>query len=169
MKATELLKHQHDEVKAVFKKLEDKEGHAKTLVEKLANSLSAHMVIEQELFYPAILAVDEDLVLESYEEHAVARFALKRLIKTNPSDQTFIARVTTLKELIEHHVEEEENDLFPKAEKALGDRSIELCARMKALFEKTEKAGFEDAIGPGGSAVKSATVANVTAHNGQRA
>jgi hemerythrin-like domain-containing protein len=168
MKATELLKHQHDEVKAVFKKLEDKEGHAKALVEKLANSLSAHMVIEQELFYPAILEADEDLVLESYEEHAVARFALKRLIKTNPADQTFIAKVTTLKELIEHHVEEEEDDLFPKAEKALGDSSIELCARMKALFEKTEKAGFEDAIGPGGAAVKSATVKTATAHNGQR-
>ncbi len=97
MKATELLKHQHDEVKAIFKQLEGKADHAKARVEKLANSLSAHMVIEQELFYPAVFEADEDLVLESYEEHAVARFALKRLLKTEPSDETFAAKVTTLK------------------------------------------------------------------------
>jgi hemerythrin-like domain-containing protein len=160
MKATELLKHQHQEVKAIFKALENKEGNARAHLEKLANSLSAHMVIEQELFYPAVFEADEDLVLESYEEHAVARFALKRLLKTSPSDQTFIARVTTLKELIEHHVEEEEDDLFPKAEKALGDSSAELCQKMKTLFAKTEEIGFAEALGPGGAAVKSSTVAH---------
>ena len=100
MKASELLKHQHDEVKALFKQLEAGKGNAKALLEKLANSLSAHMVIEQELFYPAVLEADKDLVLESYEEHAVARFALKRLLKTDPKNETFQARVTTLKELI---------------------------------------------------------------------
>jgi hypothetical protein len=160
MKATELLKQQHEEVKAIFQKLEDREGNAKALVEKLANSLSAHMVIEQELFYPTVLEADEDLVLESYEEHAVARFALKRLIKVDPTDQTFLAKVTTLKELIEHHVSEEEEELFPQAEKALGDRSTELCDQMMALFGRTEKAGFGKAIGPGGAAVKSSTVAH---------
>lgn len=161
MKATELLKQQHEEVKATFKQLEAGKGNAKALLEKLANSLSAHMVIEQELFYPAVLDADEDLVLESYEEHAVARFALKRLLKTPPSEQTFQARVTTLKELIEHHVEEEEEDLFPKAEKALGERSTDLCREMKALFGKTQEEGFERAIGRGGAAVTSATVAQV--------
>ena len=160
MKASELLKHQHQEVKAIFKQLEDKKGNAKALLEKLANSLSAHMVIEQELFYPAVLEVDEDLVLESYEEHAVARFALKRLLKTDPDNQTFIARVTTLKELIEHHVEEEEDDLFPKAEKALGERSQDLCREMKSLFAKTEEEGYARTIGRGGAAVTSATVAH---------
>jgi iron-sulfur cluster repair protein YtfE (RIC family) len=157
MKASALLKEQHDEVKATFKQLEKGDGRAPFLLEKLANSLAAHMVIEQELFYPAIMNVKEDLVLESYEEHAVARFALKRLMKTEPSDRTFKAKLTTLKELIEHHVEEEESDLFPKAEKALGDTSEELCRQMKSLFEKTAKAGYEQAMGRGGSAVTSAT------------
>ena len=157
MKATELLEQQHDEVKAIFKSLEKGNGHTPALLEKLANSLAAHMVIEQELFYPAMLAVKEDLVLEGYEEHAVARFALKRLMKADPSDRTFKAKVTTLRELIEDHVKEEEEDLFPKAEKALGDGSEALCEEMKTLFAKTLKAGYERVVGRGGPAVTSAS------------
>ncbi len=157
MKATELLKRQHDEVSAIFKGLEKGNGHSKALLDKLGNSLAAHMVIEQELFYPAVLAVKENLVLEGYEEHAVARFALKRLMQTDPSDRTFKAKVKTLKEIIEHHVEEEEEDMFPRAEKALGDRSEALCAEMKTLFEKTVKEGYENAVGRGGAAVTSAS------------
>lgn len=157
MKATALLKRQHDDVKAIFKSLEAGNGHTKALLEKLADSLAAHMVIEQELFYPAVQKVKEDLVLESYEEHAVARFALKRLMRADPSDPTFKAKVTTLKEIIEHHVKEEEEDLFPKAEKALGDTSDGLCAQMKTLFDKTVKAGYARTVGRGGSAVTSAT------------
>ena len=157
MKASVLLKEQHDEVKGIFKQLEKGNGHSKSLLETLADSLAAHMVIEQELFYPALLNVKEALVLEGYEEHAVARFALKRLMKTEPSDRTFQAKLTTLREIIEHHVEEEEEDLFPRAEKALGEASDALCLRMKALFEKTKKAGYASTVGRGGSAVTSST------------
>ncbi len=156
MKATEFLKKQHDEVKAIFSQLEKGNGRSAALVEKLADNLAAHMVIEQELFYPSILNVKPDLVLEGYEEHAVARFALKRLINTEPADQTFKAKVTTLKEIIEHHIEEEEDDMFPKAEKALGDGSEELCAEMKTLFEKTKRNGYAQMVGRGGSAITSA-------------
>ena len=121
------------------------------------------MAIEQELFYPAVLNVKEDLVLEGYEEHAVARFALRRLWETEPSDQTFKAKVTTLKELIEHHAEEEEDDLFKKAEVALGARSAELCAEMLALFDATMKEGYERAVGRGGPAVTSARAPDLDA------
>ncbi len=158
MKATELLKEQHHEVKAIFKQLEHGNGDTAALVRKLANNLAAHMVIEQELFYPAVLKVKEDLVLEGYEEHAVARFALKRLVKSNKADHTFKAKVTTLKELIEHHVKEEEEDLFPKAEKALLQEGSEaLCELMKERFDRTVKEGFENVIGKGGAAVTSAS------------
>lgn len=164
MKATKLLTKQHDEVNSLLETLEKGKGTSATL-KKLADSLAAHMVIEQELFYPAVIAVSEDLVLEAYEEHAVARFALKRLMKAEKSDHDFKAKVTTLKELIEHHVEEEENDLFPKAEKALGESSEALCDEMKALFDKTVKSGFERVVGPGGSAVKSASAPSVDQHS----
>jgi iron-sulfur cluster repair protein YtfE (RIC family) len=157
MKASALLKEQHQETKTLFKQLEKGNGNHKAILEKLSNGLVAHMVIEQELFYPAVLNVKEDLVLESYEEHAVARFALRRLLKTPPSDPSFKAKLTTLEELIKHHVKEEEEDLFPKAEKALGEKSDPLCRLMKALFEETVEAGYERALGRGGAAVTSSS------------
>lgn len=160
MKATELLRQHHDEVRSIFKKLL-RGGHSKELLEKLATSLSAHMVIEQELFYPAVMKVKEELVLEGYEEHAVARFALKRLLKTTADDQTFKAKVKTLMELIEHHIEEEDDELFPASEKALGESSMPLYVKMKELFDTTVKEGYERVIGPGGSAVTSAKASNV--------
>lgn len=156
MKATALLKKQHDEVRAIFKLLEKGNGHSSELLAKLASNLAAHMVIEQELFYPATMRVNESLVLESYEEHEVARFALKRLVKTKPSDRTFKAKVTTLKEIIEDHAKEEEDELFGAAEKALGATSAALCTKMKTLFDKTLRSGYEQAVGPRGSAITSA-------------
>lgn len=163
MKASALLKEQNDEVKRMFKQLEEGNGRSNAVLAKLADSLAAHMVIEQELFYPAVLIVKEDLVLEGYEEHAVARFALKRLMKTSPSARTFKATLTTLKEIIEDHMKEEESELFPRAEKALGDSSEGLCKQMKALFVETTKTGYERAVGRGGPAVTSAT-APITNH-----
>ncbi len=156
MRATALLKKQHDEVRAIFKLLEKGNGHSREQVTKLAISLAGHMVIEQELFYPAVLNVNESLVLESFEEHEVVRFALKRLVKTKPTDRTFKAKVTTLKEIVEDHAKEEEDELFLAAEKALGSRSEALCAKMKTLFDKTTKGGYELAVGPGGAAITSA-------------
>lgn len=163
MKATRLLIEQHEEVRAMFKQLIKPGGRSKAIVEKLADNLVAHMAIEQELFYPAVLKGSEDLVLEGYEEHAVARFALRRLRETPVSDQTFKAKVVTLKEIIEDHADEEEEELFPKAEKALGDRSATLCAEMVALFRATMKQGYVRAVGRGGSAVTSASAPNLHA------
>ena len=162
MKATALLTKQHQEVRAIFKQLEKGNGQSKALLDKLATNLAAHRVIEQELFYPAVLKVNEDLILESYEEHEVARFALKRLMAPGVTDRTFKAKVTTLKEIIEDHMEEEEGDLFPASEKALGDASEDLCTRMKARFEKTAKGGYDRALAKGGAAVTSANAPEVS-------
>lgn len=163
MKATVLLTKQHQEVRTLFKQLEKGNGQSNALRAKLATNLAAHMAIEQELFYPAVLKVKEDLILEAYEEHEVARFALERLLKTPVSDRTFQAKVTTLKEIIEHHVEEEEEELFPASEKALGDSSEELCVKMKARFEETTRRGYARALGKGGSAVTSANAPQAAA------
>ena len=163
MKASELLIEQHEEVRELFKRLLTDGGRSKAIVEKLADSLAAHMVIEQELFYPAMLNVKEDLVLEGYEEHAVARFALRRLWETIVSEHTFKAKVVTLREIIEHHAEEEEEELFPKEEKALGERSEALCAEMVALFRTTMKDGYRYAVGRGGPAVISASAPDLQA------
>jgi iron-sulfur cluster repair protein YtfE (RIC family) len=146
MKATTLLENQHRKVEAIFKKLESGRSEPEPLLEDLANSLAAHMAIEQDIFYPAIKEVDEEMVNESYEEHSLAEVGLKRLLSAT-DDESFKARVTALKELIEHHVKEEEEELFPEVEKALGDEALEQLGKtMKARFEEVYEAGFEAAV-----------------------
>jgi iron-sulfur cluster repair protein YtfE (RIC family) len=158
MQATQLLSKQHRKVEAIFGKLEKEPPNAEELVEALANDLAGHMTIEQEIFYPAIQEVDRDLVLESYEEHALAEVALKRLMAVDPENESWKARVVALKELIEHHVKEEEDELFPQVEKALGEeRSSELGRQMKKRFEEVVAAGFESAV-PRGYAKTSSDV-----------
>ncbi len=150
MKATTLLERQHRKVEAIFKKLESGRAKAEPLVIELATDLLAHMAIEQDIFYPAIKAVDEDLVLESFEEHAVAQVALKRLVEADPDDKAFKAKVIVLKELIQHHVEEEEEELFPKVEKALGEEKLVFLGKqMKAAFDEAVEAGYEGALPKG--------------------
>jgi len=150
MKATSLLESQHRKVEALFKKLSGGRSDSATVLEELANNLAAHMAIEQELFYPRVKEADSDLVNESYEEHSVAELALKRLLKTDPEDESFQARVTTLQELIEHHVEEEEKELFPKVEKAMEAEELsDLGKMMKARFEEVMDVGFEAAVPKG--------------------
>jgi hemerythrin-like domain-containing protein len=144
MKATSLLEKQHRKVEGIFKKLEAGKEDPKPLLQELADDLAAHMAIEQDLFYPAVKSVDEDVIGEAFEEHAVAEIALRRLLATDPSDESFQAKVTTLKELIEHHVEEEEEELFPKVEKALDKEALSILGdEMKAAFEAALAEGHE--------------------------
>jgi hemerythrin-like domain-containing protein len=150
MKATALLEQQHRKVKTLFKKLESGRSEAAPLLTELANDLIAHMAIEHEIFYPAVEAIDRKLVAESFEEHSLAELALKRLLQTDPEDESFAARVTATRELIEHHVKEEEEDLFPKVEKKLGDERLEeLGKQMKARFAEVREVGFEASVPKG--------------------
>lgn len=158
MNATSLLKTQHRKVEALFKKLESGRSDRQAVLAELANSLAAHMAIEHEFFYPAVKEVDEDLINESFEEHSLAEVALKRLLATDEEDEAFDARVTALKELIEHHVKEEEEELFPKAEKALEDATLaNLGKAMKPRFEEVFENGFEATV-PKGMSKTSADV-----------
>lgn len=158
MKATALLETQHRKVEALFKKLENGRSDPRAVLEELANSLAAHMAIEQELFYPKVKEVDSDVVNESYEEHAVAELSLKRLLLTDPEEEAFMARVTTLKELIAHHVQEEEEELFPAVEKKIDeDELAQLGKAMKARFDEVLEAGFAAAV-PKGMAKTSSDV-----------
>lgn len=167
MKATSLLENQHRKVEALFKKLESGRSEPEPLLEELANNLAAHMAIEQDIFYPAIKQVDEDVVNESYEEHALAEVALKRLLAAT-DDESFKARLTALKELIEHHVTEEEEELFPEVEKALDEDMLEQLGKtMKARFDEVYEAGFEAAVPKGAVAKTSADVAKKS--NGKKA
>ena len=158
MKATALLESQHRKVEALFKKLESGRSDKQAVLEELADSLAAHMAIEHELFYPAAKEVDDELVNESFEEHALAEVALKRLIATDPDDEAFDARVTALKELIQHHVEEEEQELFPKIEKAIDEDTLSSMGKtMKQRFDEVVGEGFAATV-PKGMSKTSADV-----------
>lgn len=142
--AIALLKSQHREVDALFKEIEDAGERAVKKKEKIFESirekLTMHAKIEEAIFYPAAKAADEDLILEANEEHDNVKAMLRKLGKTDAGDETFDAKIKVLKELVRHHVKEEETELFPKCEKALGDDLLqELGAKMQARMERLEQ------------------------------
>ncbi len=143
MKATSLLIKQHHEVSRLFRAIESAKGASekRALFLELASNLVAHDAIERELFYPAceeITGLNDDLG-EALVEHGVIEFSLYQANEAlGRPDFDFKCKV--LKEMVEHHVEEEEDEFFPSVEKALGDELLE------ALGEEMEEA-FEDARG----------------------
>jgi hypothetical protein len=141
MNAIELLTKQHDKTKKVLKRIS--EGHATTANEilELADELVAHMVIEEHIFYPHVKSIMKDMVNESFEEHAVARFELARLIQAVGTDKK--TRALVLKELLEHHIEEEQNEMFPKVKAKISEDELEsLGTKMEAAFERAVEKGF---------------------------
>jgi hemerythrin superfamily protein len=148
MNAIELLKSQHREVEALFSKLERATGKSRRATfEALADNLAAHATIEEHQFYPAVKANrTEDILLESLEEHLGIKRVLADLLKTSSDDETFEAKVKVLKEQVEHHVEEEEEELFPKVKKLFGPLELEalgqeMLAEFTVLIEGRPREG----------------------------
>ena len=141
MKATDLLKRQHKEVKALFKKIEgtDNPRMRRQLLNEVARSLEGHTLIEEEIFYPAVRGLEtqkaEEMVLEAYEEHHVVKLVLAELPRVNPEDERFEAKMTVLSELVEHHAREEEKEMFKLAQKLGRSELTELGAQMEERFE----------------------------------
>ncbi len=136
MNAIELLESQHRDVEDTFAEIEasdesDSKMHA---FEKLADSLAIHAAIEEHQFYPAVKAKGlSDLVLESLEEHLGVKRVIADIMKTDPDDETFSAKVKVLKELVLTHVDEEESELFPQVQSMFdGDQLDELGSQMES-------------------------------------
>jgi hemerythrin superfamily protein len=125
--AIELLKTQHDEAKALFKKIENADEAEKgVLFDELADALAVHAAIEEKHFYPATKnARTEELLQEAVEEHLSVKRIIADLLELEPSDAQFDAKISVLREQVEHHVEEEEGDLFPKVKKLLSDDELD--------------------------------------------
>jgi hemerythrin superfamily protein len=140
MKATDLLKKQHKEVKTLFKKLEgaDDVRQRRRMLDEIARNLEGHMVIEEEVFYPAVRGLDtrkaDETVLEAYEEHHVVKLVLAELPAVNPDDERFEAKMTVLSELVEHHADEEEKEMFKLAQKLGNDELESLGEQMEERF-----------------------------------
>ncbi len=167
MDAIALLKKQHRKAETALKKL--CRGYDRDVLEEVADELAAHMVIEETVFYPTVRDAAPDLVLESFEEHAVAQFELKRLLALDPDDERFEARATALLDLVKHHVEEEEDELFPRVEKALGEDALEaLGDDLKLRFEDLKERGHSEVLPRAAATVtgdrQSKRLANESAH-----
>ncbi|MDB4992761.1 MAG: hemerythrin [Myxococcaceae bacterium] len=135
--ALELLKKDHRTVEALFKRF-DKLGDSKKkekqkLVSEIIRELSIHAAIEEQILYPAsrkLVKATEDEVLEALEEHHLVKWTLSELYKMKPTDERFDAKVTVLKEMVEHHVQDEENELFPQLKKLGKDKLRSLGSQL---------------------------------------
>ncbi len=150
MDAIELLERDHVEIKKTLGALDDTSDRAiKTREELFARFLEmmrAHEAIEEEIFYPALKrhAETKSVTLEGYEEHHVVDLVIDELVELPVDDETWIAKFTVMKENVEHHIEEEEGDMFPKAREVIGDQletlGDEMQARRSALLERGSEA-----------------------------
>jgi len=139
--AIALLKADHREVKAMFDQFEkaDDEAEKTALALQICRALTVHAQIEEEIFYPAAYeAIDDDDLLDEAEvEHASAKDLIAQIEASNPSEPLFDAKIKVLGEYVQHHVDEEEKELFPECRssdmdlKGLGEQ---LRARKEQLL-----------------------------------
>ena len=139
MNAFTLLKNDHEKVAGILEKIDaTTERATKTREELFAQvktELDVHARIEETIFYPALQDADEtrDITLEAFEEHRLVKQLLNELASMPKDSEEWTAKFTVLKENIEHHVEEEEGEMFPKARKVLGESDAEtLGERLEA-------------------------------------
>jgi hemerythrin superfamily protein len=139
--ALRLLKDDHDKVKGLFEKFhgsrsDDKKGE---LAQTICQELTVHTQIEDEIFYPAVREAidDEDIMNESVVEHASARELIEQIQKMSPDDELFDAKVVVLGEYVNHHIREEQNQMFPQVRKTdldLNALAEQLRTRKKELM-----------------------------------
>jgi hemerythrin-like domain-containing protein len=150
VEATKLLKKQHDEVKELFKQFEaaEEESEKQELFEQIADDFAAHGEIEEKIFYPAVYVGPlKEKLQEAVEEHLAAKRVAADLLDMEPSDEQFDAKMTVLKELIEHHVEEEEGELFPLVRQNFAREELEaLGDQMEQMFEQLQQGEPREAI-----------------------
>jgi hemerythrin superfamily protein len=149
--AIELLEQQHREVEELFEELEETSGVRKRRqFLEIADKLAVHATIEERDFYPAVRATKtEAILLESLEEHLGIKRVLADLLAVDVDDDTFDAKVKVLKEQVEHHVEEEEDELFPKVRQLLDkEMLIAIAQQMIATQEELIAEGMPRAAVP---------------------
>ncbi|HEX9049740.1 MAG TPA: hemerythrin domain-containing protein [Anaeromyxobacter sp.] len=155
MNAIDLLEQQHREVEELFEEFEAAgDGATKTkerVAREISDALAMHAEIEEKLFYPESKQENtEELLRESVEEHLSMKRILADLLESGPSDDQFEAKMSVLKEQVEHHVEEEEKELFPKVRKDLSKDELEdLGERMQTMGEELEAEGSPSRDIPG--------------------
>lgn len=149
MNAIDLLEKQHRLVESLFKRFEGADDADKPeIFEEIASNLVAHDAIEREIFYPACERAlgDKDTINESLVEHGVVEFCLFRADQ-NRKRAELEQYVVVLKEIVQHHVDEEEDELLPKVKRAIEREALdELGEKMEARFEAALESDFRPAL-----------------------
>ena len=145
MNAITLLKHDHEDVKKMLSELDDTTERAVKTREqtftKLKADLEVHEAIEEEIFYPALKdhPKTKDIALEGYEEHHVVDMVMGEMLDLPVSDETWTAKFTEMKENLEHHIKEEEGEMFKTARGIFSREELQgLAERMLALRRTTQ-------------------------------
>jgi len=149
MNAIDLLKADHEKVKGILSQLSDSTDRALKkrvdLLDKLEMEITIHTQLEEQILYPAFKEAggkeQDEMYYEAKEEHrTVDSLVLPDLKATDPSTPEFAGRVKVVKELLEHHIEEEETEMFPKAKKLLGKAKLdELGEQMEVMKSSLKK------------------------------
>jgi hemerythrin superfamily protein len=141
--ATKLLEQQHQEVKDLFKRFvaAKADSEKQELFDQIADDFAAHGAIEEKIFYPAVYVGDlKEKLQEAVEEHLAAKRVAADLLDMEPSDDQFDAKMKVLQELIEHHVEEEEGELFPLVRQSFARLELDaLGEQMEQMFEQLKQ------------------------------
>lgn len=148
MNAFTLLKADHEKVAGILEKIDETTERAtkgrEELFAQLKNELDVHARIEEEILYPTLEEYEEtrDISLEAYEEHAVVKRLLEELASAPKDDEQWTAKFTVLKENVEHHVEEEEGEMFQKARTVLSEDEIEALGERLQLAKQRQKSAI---------------------------
>jgi hemerythrin superfamily protein len=152
MDAISLLKQDHQKVKGMVKEVEET-GRRSTkqreeLFQTIVDELTVHERIEEEIFYPSVQKHEKakDLVLESYVEHGVVDDLLDQISTIDVADEKWMPAFKVFRENLEHHIEEEEKELFPKTKSIFSEEQLErLGTEMAALKEQAQMELMEEA------------------------
>jgi hemerythrin superfamily protein len=167
--ALELIRSDHREVDALFATAlgdDTPAAQRRSAIAKIVQALTVHAEMEEALFYPALRKAggkdERDSVLEAAEEHGVVKDLIAKIEASAGRDETMNAKVTVLKELVHHHVQEEESEIFDEARRALGKEKLEaLGAQMQRFKEQAMRAGRG-----GGAKAKKAAAAGTPSAKG---
>lgn len=148
MDAIEFLTEQHRETESLFEQFEEAGDLARRgeIAEEIIQDLELHTTLEEAVFYPAVRDSIPEMqaeLLEDFEEHHAVELLLKELGGMNPSDERFDAKVTVVKTQVQHHIQEEENDLFPRVRSEFGSDQLNQLGQQLQQRAQALKSGVD--------------------------
>ena len=147
MTAIDILKKDHRKVDDLFTQIESDGSDKKQIFGQIYNELTLHSQAEETFFYPELELSSETSgdVQHSYKEHQQVKDMLEELASSDPNAAVWMTKLNELKESVQHHVDEEENELFPKSERVLGQQKLDEIGRKIEQLKKKADPSFRAA------------------------